>query len=420
MKHSGIRILTTIGLFIFGYFPIDAADPDSLRVTKTAIDTAQHAKNKALVISGYFQGQFQYGEPNATLKVGAPNSDPGKNFNRIGIRRGRLKFSYSKKISKAVFQIDLTEKGIGIKDAYLQLASPKIGESSITLGVFNRPFGNEIQYSSSNRESPERSKITTTLFPEERDLGVMLTLQANKTSFWKFLKIDAGLFSGNGVKSDIKNKKDFIGHLYFFKNLQRRISFQTGVSYYYGGVYQGSSNIYHASNNTFILSSDSSNIGKYARREYFGLDIQIKLKSSIGQTSLSAELIRGTQPGEKNSSSSPNSKNISTNDLYIRKFIGGYVSLVQDIGKFPLSILVKYDLYDPNIQFSRDNIGLGNSSKGDVAFQNFGFGIVYKMNKDIKITLFQNIVKNELTNNLAEYNQDLHDNYFTMRLQYKF
>ena len=96
---------------------------------------------------------------------------------------------------------------MSFKDVYMQIKDPKFTASSIKVGVFDRPFGYEITYSSSRRESPERSTVFTTLFPNERDLGIMLTLQAKKGSAWNILKLDAGLFAGNGIKADIKTEK---------------------------------------------------------------------------------------------------------------------------------------------------------------------------------------------------------------------
>lgn len=175
------------------------------------------AKLKRLKISGYIQGQYQRGQEAASLKIGAVNEDPEKPFDRFGIRRGRIKFAYEADIASAVFQIDLMEKGMGFKDVYLHLKDPWIGMLALTSGVFNRPFGYEIGYSSSTRESPERSTVFQTLFPEERDLGAMFTLQAPETSPWSILKLEAGLFAGNGIKKETDNKRDFIGHLSVFK-----------------------------------------------------------------------------------------------------------------------------------------------------------------------------------------------------------
>ena len=53
-------------------------------------------------------------------------------------------------------------------------------------GVFNRPFGHEIGYSTSGLESPERATIIQYFFPDERDLGAMLTLRTKKRKSSRF------------------------------------------------------------------------------------------------------------------------------------------------------------------------------------------------------------------------------------------
>lgn len=202
-------------------------------------------KLKKLKVFGYIQGQYQWGEEDALLKVGSANENPEKAFNRLGIRRGRIKFVYEEGIATGVFQLDITEKGVGFKDAYLSIKEPWSKTNTLRIGVFDRPFGNEINYSSSRRESPERSTVFQTLFPEERDLGAMITLQAAKTSPLNIFKLEAGLFAGNGIKQETDNRKDFIGHLSVAKVL-KNIQLGGGVSYYNGGVGLGLSIVKNA------------------------------------------------------------------------------------------------------------------------------------------------------------------------------
>ncbi len=375
---------------------------------------------KNLKLSGYIQTQYQYGEKGASLKVGSSNEDKTKSFNRFGIRRGRVKLTYTQGIGTGVFQLDMTEKGVGIKDAYLKLTDPWLNSISTTIGVFNRPFGYEISYSSSQRESPERSTIFQTLFPEERDLGAKITLQAPKTSPWSMLKLDAGLFVGNGIKIETDRRKDFIGHLAINQNINDNLKIGGGISYYYGGVYQGSKNIYQVNSNEFSLNTDTTNIGKFAKREYFGLDFQLNLLSKIGQTKITTEYLFGTQPGAQSNSKSPNASTLPTSDVYIRNFSGGYAMLVQDFGSLPISAILKYDWYNPNIKIKGNDIGQNNSNVGDIAFNTLGVGLQWKINNNFRMTAYYDVVKNETSTNLKGYETDLKDNVFTMRLQYKF
>ncbi|MDR2936790.1 MAG: hypothetical protein LBU80_05550 [Rikenellaceae bacterium] len=376
--------------------------------------------SQKLKVSGYIQTQFQYGEKDASLKVGSANEQPEQSFSRIGIRRGRIKFAYEEGIVSGVFQLDITEKGVGIKDAYLNIKDPWVRSVALKAGVFDRPFGYEISYSSSLRESPERSMIFQTLFPDERDLGGMFTFQAAKTSPWNFLKLEAGLFAGNGIKQEIDSRKDFIGHLSANKVVGNNINFGFGVSYYNGGVYQGTENVYAMRDNAFVLDDDISNEGKFARREYFGLDGRFSIVTPAGMTQLRGEYLFGTQPGGASSGKSPNASVLPATDTYIRNFNGGYFMLVQDFGTWPVSAVVKYDRYDPNTKVAKDEIGQKGTGKGDITYDTLGFGLLWRANNNIRLQAYYEMADNEKSENLSEYATDLHDNVFTLRLQYKF
>jgi len=375
---------------------------------------------KKLKISGYIQTQFQYGEKDASPKVGSSNEDKTRSFSRIGIRRGRIKLAYTQGIGSGVFQLDITEKGLGVKDAYLKLTEPWLNSISTTMGVFDRPFGYEISYSSSQRESPERSTVFQTLFPEERDLGAKITLQAPKTSPWSILTLDAGLFAGNGIKMETDNRKDFIGHLAVNQTIKDNLKIGGGISYYYGGVYQGSKNVYQNDGSGFSLNSDETNIGKFAKREYFGLDFQLAILSKIGLTKLTSEYLFGTQPGGINDSKSPNASILPTSDVYIRNFRGGYAMLVQDFGSLPVSAIVKYDWYNPNTKVKGNDIGMNNTNAGDIAFNTLGLGLQWNIDNNFRMTAYYEIVKNETSTHLNGYESDRKDNVFTLRMQYKF
>ena len=190
MKRISI-LLSCLFLYIVGYAqeeselnPVEKLEQES-QMQNEAIKKLQKLK-----ISGYLQTQFQYGERDASLKVGAANNN-NESFNRIGIRRGRIKFAYEEGNASGVFQLDITEKGVSFKDAYLNIKDPWFRTNQLRFGIFDRPFGSEISYSSSKRESTERSTIFQTLFPDERDLGGMIILKASKTSPWNFLKMEA-------------------------------------------------------------------------------------------------------------------------------------------------------------------------------------------------------------------------------------
>ncbi|MDR0681463.1 MAG: hypothetical protein LBG15_06410 [Dysgonamonadaceae bacterium] len=419
MKKITILFYGLLMSFIIVAQEIKLTSPEELQ-QKMEILESEITKGKKWKISGYIQTQYQYGEKDASLKVGSPNENPEASFNRTGIRRGRIKFAYEEGVASAVFQMDVTEKGVGLKDAYLNVKDVWFHSLNLRAGIFDRPFGNEIGYSSSRRESPERSLIFQTLFPEERDLGVMLVLQAPKTSSWRILKLEAGLFAGNGIKPETDSKKDFIGHLSVAQTIGSEISWGSGVSYYRGGVYQGTENIYTMSGKGFVLNNEASNKGKFSKREYWGIDAQFSWMSILGITQLRTEYLLGYQPGAIGSSKSPNSSSLPATDMYIRNFQGGYVIFVQDLWMLPFSAVLKYDWYDPNTKVSGDEIGNNETSKTDLFQNTLGFGALWKINNSLRLQAFYEINTNETTAAIERMKKDVKDNVFTLRLQYKF
>ncbi|GHS93606.1 hypothetical protein FACS1894207_0290 [Bacteroidia bacterium] len=417
MKKSIVTLISCLCLVttVFAQEEIELSPVEMLEQKTLTLESAVQKLQK-FKVSGYIQTQYQYGEKDASLKVGSANENPEEAFNRIGIRRGRIKFVYEEGIVSATFQPDITEKGVSFKDAFLAVKDPWAGTSVLKAGIFDRPFGDEISFSSSRRESPERSTIFQTLFPEERDLGASLTLQAAKTSPWNILKLDAGLFAGNGIKQEIDSRLDFIGHLSVAKAIGSDMKIGGGISYYSGGVYQGTENIYSIAGKEFVLNNKADNKGQFAKREYVGLDAQFSVMSALGMTQLRGEYLFGEQPAAKGNSKSPNASTLPAIDTYNRNFSGGYVVFVQDIGALPVSAVLKYDWYNPNTKVS----GNENVTDGDIAVNTFGFGFLWRANVNLKLTAYYEINKNETTDKIAKFSEDRKDNVFTLRLQYKF
>ncbi len=443
MKLKSLAIIA-LGLLSSTVSFSQEAMVDSLNVLDQRVTTLEDyvVTSKKLKISGYIQAQWQssevdsLGKASQDMKVGTAKAGSEINdMNRFGIRRGRIKMAYEDFGCTGVLQFDLNEKGLALKDAYLNILDPWIGYVGFKAGVFDRPFGYEISYSSSRRESPERSRIFQTLFPDERDLGAMLILQAPKTSPWNVLKLEAGLFSGNGIAQDNDSKKDFIGHLTFNKPLNANVKIGLGASLYDGSVAQTNVNVYKMDNGAFVLNNDAANKNAFAKRQYIGFDGQLSASTALGLTTIRGEYIFGNQPATSANSSSPKIGNISGvdnlnpllggTDTYIRKMSGGYVHFIQDIAYTKHSIVVKYDWYDPNTDVAGNQIGIAaKTGKADVAYSTLGLGYMYRMNNNIRIMAYYDIVSNEKVNVVAAalkgYKANLADNLVTVRLQYKF
>lgn len=408
------------------------ADVDN---NKTAIDLINRLK-----ISGYIQAQWQLADTAGAVTPYSGGAFPIASDNRFAIRRGRIKFAYENELSKFVLQIDATEKGVTVKDAYLSVKEPWAEFVTLTAGIFNRPFGYEITYSSSLRESPERARIFQNLFPGERDLGAMITLQQKKGSRFDWIKLDAGIFNGNGVNSEFDSKKDFIGHLYFAKaNSGETFKYGGGISYYNGSVFQGTKYVYTPGEvidvtQPGMVDSTASNKNGYAKRQYLGFDAQFSIQTQLGITSIRAEYIIGQQPGAKNVNASVSTSSLINYDTYKRNVSGGYVYLIQGIGQTKNQLVLKYDWLDPNTKVSGidivaksstgNNTGLGIA---DIKYTTLGLGWNYRFNSQVKLMAYYEIVKNEKTglspvglNRTLDTSKELKDNVFTLRIQYKF
>ena len=384
---------------------------------------------KKLKFSGYIQAQWQLADTAGQLSPFSGGNFPKYSDNRFMVRRGRLKATYEGKLSQFVLQIDATQNGVVLKDAYVNFKDPWLQMFMLQAGVFDRPFGFEVHYSSSMRETPERARITQTLFPGERDLGAMLTIQPKSGSRFNFIRANLALVNGNAISSEIDSKKDFIGQLGINKTTRnQKFRYAIGISYYNGGVFQETKKVYNMATladgtKGFVIDSTASNKGEYAKREYYGADAQFSFDWFLGVTTLRGEYLWGSQPGSSSSNVSPNGRTINnpgTMDTYNRKFNGAYVYFIQNLFQSRHEIVVKYDFLDPNTDVKGMDIKSGNKFGGaDIAYTTWGLGYNVRLNPNLKLMANYEIVKNEKTA-LTAYKTDLKDNVFTLRLQFKF
>jgi hypothetical protein len=84
-------------------------------------------------------------------------------------------------------------------------------------------------------------------------------------------------------------------------------------------------------------------------------------------------------------------------------------------------LLVKYDWYDPNTQVKGKEIGAAGSNftQADIKFSTLGIGYVYHITPNVKSVLYYAMVKNEKTA-LTGFENDVKDNVFTARFQFRF
>ena len=448
MKLKSFTIIA-LGLIssTFAFSQEEKVDPIDVHEQRISLLEDAAAQAKKLKFSGYIQAQWQSSQLDSALnksndmKVGtgingAEKVAGTKNYNRYGVRRGRLKATYEDFGCQAVVEFDISEGNgttyLKTKDVYLNILDPWFSTVALKGGVFDNPFGFEIGYSSSKLESPERSRLIQTLFPDEKTLGSMLTIQAPKTSPWNVLKLEAGLVAGNAIGKDYKGKKDLVAHL-TYNNSTATMKYGIGVSMYSGSILQTTKKVYTMNSGVFNVDSTATNLNSFADRTYFGVDGQFSISSDLGLSQIRAEYITGKQPGSASSTSSPNSYDPTTAaafDTYVRSFRGGYINFVQDIADTKHSIVVKYDWYDPNTDVTGANVGVALTAsqktaknvatgKADMAYSTLGLGYMYRMNNNVRIMAYYDIVSNEKTK-VKNYFSNVNDNLVTLRLQYKF
>jgi hypothetical protein len=378
---------------------------------------------KKIKISGYIQAQFQSAESDG-IKSFAGGDFPANTHNRFAVRRGRFKINYDNDLTQYVLQLDATEKGVALKDAYVSIKDPWLRTFGLTGGVFDRPFGYEISYSSSMRESPERSRLFQTLFPGERDLGAKLEITPQDGPF-SFLNFKGGIFAGNGVASETDNAKDLIGRLGFqLAFYEANLAIDGGVSGYFGKVRLDDTKKSYTVNSPTSFAVDSTT--RYWDRNYIGGDLEIYYDLPIlGGFSLRGEYIQGKNPG---TSSSNAPYRVTQGDIYLRNFYGYYLMYVQNIG-LSNQFVFKYDVLDPNKDVTGNDIGLPANTRlsaADVKYTTIGIGWVYHWDSNVKFVLYYDMVMNEKVaesssvSSLSPLKEDLKDNVITFRMQYKF
>lgn len=395
--------------------------------TKATVDKLSKIK-----LSGYVQPQWQHADSAGIASI-AGGSFPAGTNQRFQVRRGRLKTTYetttnSALTSRYVLQIDVIPTGVTLKDAYVTLIDPWIKTASLTLGVFDRPFGFEIAYSSSSRESPERSRVFQTLFPGERDMGAKLELTPPmELGALQYFNLKGGVFTGMGpVTNEIDKEQDFIGRAGFQAPLyDLNLAIDGGFSAYLGKSVAANDSVFEmASGGVPRYLATTGRRASIHDRTVMGVDAQVYYDLPVlGGLSLRGEYLWGEIPGTRGASG-PYAA--ATTALVNREVAGWYALYVQNLGSKVQSV-IKYDIYDPNTAVEGSDVGAAGSNlnAADLATGTLGLGLLFHWDENVRLMAYYDQVTNEeaapaATGSLAAWKQDLSDNVFTFRVQMKF
>jgi phosphate-selective porin len=368
-------------------------------------------------VSGYIQTQYEiYDSWSADGNIhglGNPVVD-----NTFSFRRARVKFTY-KPIDGVNFVLcpDFQINRVNIKDAYVQLNDRWLNIFSLTVGQFNRPTY-EVEYSSAAREFAERTLMTRTLYPSEREQGAKLEADF-MTKFRIPLKLQFAIVNGNfgqgaidNQVKDVDNSKDIMARAVYSISLQKK-----GLGIDFGAhTYLGNMTVISQTAVPTVFSDENNNaftpaVGDKLKKQLFGAEMQVYY-DFLGGMSLKTEYIRGVYSGTTNPAQVASLFNANK----VRNIEGYYLSLIKDVGKNNVASL-RYDVFDPNTGISSDAV----TKKDDLRYHNWTYAWQYFFNENIKIMASYTMALNEKTQNAGpDFIQEKHDNLFTLRLQAKF
>lgn len=397
---------------------------------------------RKIKVSGYMQTQFRLTDLAGGTAQFSGGNFPSNTNKMFQVRRARLKIAYDNVLTQFAVELDAIPTGVTMKDAYIWITEPWTRSFGFQMGMFYRPFGYEMSFSSGSRESPEQSRVYQTLFPGERDLGAKLFYSPPQGPL-SFLRAELGIFNGSGAASnEFDNYKDIIGQVAVqlpFDDMNAALDL--GVSGYFGNVRNATKYLWTSGEPApgvrgLVVDSSATNLGDVVTRRYVGADAQFYYDVPVlGGLVVRGEYITGRQPGTSTLSTPPGPVGTAqttispgaqaTGPVYRRDVVGWYLNLVQNIGSSH-QIIVKYDVYDPNTDAKPgDFVSGSNLSAADIKYSTLGLGYIYHWDGNVKFVFYYDMPKNEkLTSlapaSLAAFVDDVRDNVFTFRVQYKF
>ncbi len=375
-------------------------------------------------VSGYLQARYEFNDTSKSGLLTGSYAD-NRNANNIYIRRGRLKFAVQPgQTSRYVFYVDASKQSISLKEAYVDLIKPiGLHQFVLTAGQFNWPFGYEIEYSSSQRDFPERSLAENKLFKGERDRGMNVTYTGplNERGS-KTLQLNLGIFQGWGIEGaegkaptwyDPSKAKDVIARAKVKLGM-----IDLGASGYWGktntagvaavAAKPGSSTWFDANGNNAIDAGEVTTTqptpakaaipGVEKDKIRYGADAQVYLDVlPFGGSAIRGEMYLSKDYDAKAADS-------------LAKGRGWYVWLSQSLGT-KLGGAVRYDYWDPNSASSKQNDATGTLS----------LAANYFWDAHVRVTAAYDVAHLLDGNSIfTKSDKDVKDNRFTLQFQFVF
>ena len=240
-----------------------------------------------------------------------------------------------------------------INDGYVELYPNDT--VTIRAGQFVKPFGFDIQHSSSVRESPERGIFAGYFFPGQRDRGLMVAADLGGYADWLGrTSVYAGVFNGNRFFNDNNDELNY--------NLRVRKVFDS-IPLALGASLQAGTQLLSPG----LSGNDDENI--------YGFDVQYV----IGRLGIRAEYTRGNTPSTLLALDSEFVPNFSPGEKStgVAAFFNYNVSDRDDVywrwDRFDNDPITGRDIKAFNVGYlrsigSNSRIGIDYQSKNDVTF----------------------------------------------------
>jgi hypothetical protein len=382
---------------------------------------------KELTLGGYLQAEYQH---NAISEDQLGPGEVPLNYDRFLVRRGRLRLDRGWDYAAATLELDAnTTRGVtvGIRRAEAALlyrgdnpdtAPPLV---MLSVGVTDLPFGFELAESARVRPFMERSFASSALFPTEMDAGAKLS------GAIAFVRYGVAITNGEpvengGLPRDPNAAKDVSGRLGVDLDVSKSFGITGGSSFAVGeGFHPGS-----PATKDSLTWNDENEDGEFEDSELvpapgraeiksenferwaFGLDLGLKLKTSLGTSRLYGELYvasnydRGFLPAD------PVSSGVDVREA------GGYVALSQGITEYGL-VGFRYGVYDPNSDLLETRVAKLVPKLQTVSTASILAGVV--LPDRARLTFQYDLIKDYLARDQVGVPTNADNDQWTLRLQ---
>jgi hypothetical protein len=384
----------------------------------------------SIKLSGYAQAQLEFHQDSEDQL--ATGGQP-LNQNRFVLRRGRVKVESHHRYAEFLLELDgNTVRGPAFSLFRAELGAVYRGSGAgvdkaplvgLSAGILLPPFGRELQESARTRPFMERSLLSRAFFPSEPDLGAKL---AGTLGFFNYgVAVMNGEPAGQTVGfplRDPNSAKDVVGRLGVAAEVSSVVKAAGGVSMITGtstlrgtdgtkaavtwtdGNEDGIVSPVELSSTPGTAPTQSRNFEHWA----LGADIDVGVKTPLGQTELQAELVVADNLDRSLFVSDP------VTSGHDERQLGYYVAVLQDVTRHAL-VGFRYDYYDPRADVFGNKNGKFVPLKASV--KTFSPLIGARLPAGLKLFGQWDIVRDHMATDVRGVPADRKNNAVTLRLQ---